>query len=42
MIEPKRIKTSLIKEVNLIFGSFVVLYTTENETNNGISHSIDC
>ena len=42
MIEPNKTTDSLTKWVNLIFGNFVVLYTTEIAATNGSNHSIDC
>ena len=41
-IEPNRTTDSLTKWANLIFGSFVVLYTMEIAATNGSSHSMDC
>ena len=41
-IEPNKTTDSLTKWRNLIFGSFVVLYTTEIDNTSGSSHSMDC
>ena len=41
-MEPNKMTDSLTKWTNLIFGSFVVLYTTEIAATNGSSHSMDC
>ena len=41
-IEPNRTTDSLTRWVNLIFGSFVVLYTIEIAATNGSSQSMDC
>lgn len=41
-IEPNKTTDSLMKWKNLIFGSFVVLYTTEIDNTSGSSHSMDC
>jgi len=40
-IEPNKTTDSLSKWANLIFGSFVVLYTTEIAATNGSSHSME-
>ena len=41
-MEPNKTTDSFRKFANLIFGSFVVLYTTEIAATNGSSHSMDC
>ena len=41
-MEPNKTTDSLRKWTNLIFGSFVVLYTTEIAATNGSSHSMEC
>ena len=41
-MEPNKMIDSLRKWTKLIFGSFVVLYTTEIDATNGSSHSMDC
>jgi len=40
-IEPNKTTDSFMKWANLIFGSFVVLYTTEIAATNGSSQSMD-
>jgi hypothetical protein len=41
-MELNKTTDSLTKCTNLIFGTFVVLYTTEIAATSGSSHSIDC
>jgi len=40
-IEPNKTTDSLSKWKNLIFGSFVVLYTTDIAATNGSNHSME-
>ena len=41
-MEPNKMTDSFRKLANLIFGSFVVLYTTDIAATNGSSQSIEC